>query len=183
MSKDLHLLNFMIVSGNGRNSGKTGFITRIINNISRSHSVIAIKISPHLHKTYISSGVIARTKNFIIAHEKNTAGHKDSSRMLRAGASEVYYIESTDEHLPKAFKILNSKIDFNGPVICESGGLRDIIMPSLFIMINRTDGRVDKQSYIQRRSIADHVVFYDGKDYDIQPENFYFDGMKWVLKE
>lgn len=103
--------------------------------------------------------------------------------MLRAGASEVYYIESTDTYLPQAFKTLNSKIEFNGPVICESGGLRDIITPSLFIMINRSDGRADKQSYLQRRNMADQVIIFDGEGYDIRPENFCFDGTAWMLKK
>jgi hypothetical protein len=181
MNKTQHLPNFLIVSGNGRNSGKTGFITRIITNISESFPVTAIKISPHLHKAYVSSGVIKRTTDFILAREKNIKSDKDSSRMLSAGATEVYYIEARDENLKLAFKTLCSTIELKGPVICESGGLRDIIIPSLFVMINRNDGRADKQSYLQRRNMANYAVFFNGQDYDLPPESIYFDGKAWKV--
>lgn len=175
--------NFMIVSGNGRNSGKTSFITQIISNNSTHRPLTAIKISPHLHKGTSPKGIIIKSENYLLAMEDRYDGGKDSSRMLQAGAEKVYYIEAFDEHLEEAFNSFTHIVKPDGPIICESGGLRNLIIPSLFIMINRNDGRKDKQSYLKRLSMADRVVHFDGIKFSLAPDNIYFNGDRWQIRE
>lgn len=176
------LPNFLIVSGNGRNSGKTGFITRLICQTAQQQKVTAIKISPHLHPGSKPNGMMVKTDHYILAKENIRGNRKDSSRMLEAGANAVYYIEATDEHLPEAFAAFTKLVTLSGPVVCESGGLRDLIIPSLFIMINRDDGRPRKESFVQRLPLADLLVVFNGRDYDQQAERIRFDGSSWICQ-
>ncbi|MDT8392380.1 MAG: hypothetical protein RQ761_00950 [Bacteroidales bacterium] len=173
------LPNFLIVSGNGRDSGKTGFITRLIRQTAQQQKITAIKVSPHLHPGSNPNGLLLKTDHYILAKEIIKGNRKDSARMLEAGAHEVYYIEATDEHLPEAFETFRKLIPVKGPVVCESGGLRDIINPSLFIMINRNDGRPDKKGFVQRLPLADLLIVFNGHDYDLHAERIRFDGSSW----
>ena len=102
--------------------------------------------------------------------------------MLRAGASEVFYLEVLDNHLSEAFNSLISIADPSGPVICESGGLRKIIEPSMFIMLNRVDGREIKAGFRKLNPLADKVVLFDGKGFDLSPDKIAFESNRWIFK-
>jgi len=41
--------NILLVSGNGRNSGKTTLACKIIERFSKDHEITGLKISPHFH--------------------------------------------------------------------------------------------------------------------------------------
>lgn len=171
--------NFLIVSGNGRNSGKTGFISRLIRSVSPKQAITAVKISPHFHPDRDKKDVIIKKKNFTICTENDPDGRKDSSRMLQAGAKSVYYIEVLDEHLPQAFGELLKLPGMDRPVIFESGGLRELLVPSLYILINRRDGRKDKDSFIRKLPLADKLIFFEETSFSYPPENILFTGTRW----
>ncbi len=172
--------NFLILSGNGRNAGKTSFACKIIECISKEHPITAIKISPHFHAD-LDKGVLLKEKHFIIRQEENHDDTKDTSRMLRAGAGKVYYLEVLDDHLKEAMDALEALRPLNDAVICESGGLRRVIHPSLFIVLNRVDGRETKESYKTLSPMADKVVMFDGTNFDLEAEDISFKGNEWFI--
>ena len=45
----MHLANLLIISGSGKNVGKTLLACQIIKHFSRNSTVIGLKISPHFH--------------------------------------------------------------------------------------------------------------------------------------
>ena len=126
-----HRAEFLIISGNGRNTGKTTYACRLISRTSSKYAITAIKVSPHFHPNRNFRNILLSDENYVICIENDADGEKDSSRMLRAGAKKVYYIEATDSHLETAIKALLGKIRVEGPVICESGGMRNLVRPSL----------------------------------------------------
>lgn len=174
--------NFLIVSGNGRNSGKTGFICNLIRSVSKQQAVTAVKISPHFHPDRDKKEVIIKRKNFCICAENDPAGHKDSSRMLQSGAESVYYIEVLDEDLPQAFDELMKLPGMDKAVVFESGGLRELLVPSLYILINRRDGRDDKSSFIRKLPLADKIIYFEETSFSFPPENIRFNGTRWYTK-
>lgn len=127
--------NILIVSGSGRNSGKTTFICRLINHYSLKHKIVAIKISPHFHDEISENPVIVKSSGFIIEKEINPDKSKDSSRMLKAGASEVYYIQTNDEYIKEAVDYILNLTGKKVPVVCESGGLAIYIKPGLHVFM------------------------------------------------
>jgi hypothetical protein len=172
---------FIIISGNGRNTGKTSFVCRVITTIGSSYSVTAIKVSPHFHPERSGDDILFRNEHFIIRKELSTKKPKDSSLMLAAGAANVYYIEAIDSHLPEAINTLFRKVRIEGPVICESGGMRRIIEPSIFLLLNKTDNTEEKAGFTELKPMADRIITFNGEKFDLRPENISFDGEKWCI--
>lgn len=171
----------MIISGNGRNTGKTSFVCSVIANIVGSYPVTAIKVSPHFHPEIPGDDILIQNEHFIIRKELSSKKSKDSSHMLAAGAANVYYIEAVDTHLTEAINTLFRKVRIEGPVICESGGMRRIIEPSIFILLNKPDTIEEKAGFTELKPMADRIVMFDGKEFDLLPEDIGFDGEKWCI--
>ena len=177
-----HRPDFLIISGNGRNTGKTSYACRVISKISSSFPITAIKVSPHFHPDRNSSNIILSEENFMICRENEPDGNKDSSRMLQAGARKVYYIETTDGHLEKAMTVLLENIGVEGPVICESGGMRKLVEPSLFLLLKLTGQTDMKPGFLKCSPLANSILNFDGNDFDLPPEYVEYDGSRWFIK-
>ena len=142
--------NLLLVTGSGRNSGKTTIVCKIIEQFSHL-GIVAVKISPHFHSP--SGGLIhlSGKPGFNIFEETDRNSLKDTSRMLQSGARKVYFIQSGEEYLNEAFSIVYKSIASGNPVICESPALINYIKPELFIiMISPSDSNL-KNIENQRR--------------------------------
>jgi len=174
-----HYPHMHIVAGNGRDSGKTTFISRIITRISNFFPITAIKITPHFHELEdYSPGNI---HSYVIEREMDPYGDKDSSRMLAAGASEVYFLRSSDQYLPEAFSNLCNNLNPGHLWICESGGLRRFVVPGLFLIIRRKDDAPWKESVKPLLSKADQIVYFNGHDFDFDINNIIATPNSWSL--
>ena len=126
--------NSILISGTGRNVGKTLFACRLIKQLSVNHEVIAIKMAPHFHPVN-KELLIYQCENFEILKEKEIT-NKDSSRMLQAGAKDSYYIQCKPEYHLRAFtKVLEYTNDVQ-VLIIESGGLNEDLLPGLRFFID-----------------------------------------------
>ena len=102
--------------------------------------------------------------------------------MISAGAHKVYYIEATDEYLRDAWNALKPLLPDEGPVVCESGGLRHLLTPSLFIMLNRSDREELKDGFKKLSPLTDKIVLFDGRSFDFAPEKIHFEGKRWNIE-
>jgi hypothetical protein len=145
----MQLSNLLVVAGSGRNSGKTTFVCRIIEQFSHL-GITSIKISPHFHEPSTGLVHVSGKPGFEIYEETSRNSTKDSSRMLECGATKVYYIQTLEESLYEAFSevYLNMKID--RPVICESPSLINYLTPGMFVIMRSTYG-------INRKNIDDLI--------------------------
>ena len=175
--------NILLVSGNGRNSGKTSLACKIIENFAVSQQITALKISPHYHKVDENKSIIAKEKGYVILKEKSCNSGKDSSRMLIAGAKEVYYIQSDDENLNEAFHAVMKIIDDNSLIVCESGGLRRKINPGVFLLLNRKDVKEFKPGVKGLISLADRIITFDKEHIDFDPEEIFVSDNSWKIRE
>ena len=80
---------------------------------------------------------VSMLRNIHIMEEANEDSTKDTSLMLQAGAHKVVYIRATDGYLQKAFEEFCAKYDHGQPLVCESRGLRDVVVPGIFVMMMR----------------------------------------------
>jgi hypothetical protein len=168
---ELHLPKVLLISGNGRDSGKTTLACSLINKFSTQETIIAVKISPHSYENRPSFSIIEE-------ESKNTG--KDSSRMLHAGAAKSYFVVSEDKDLPRWLPELQM-ICSNAFVICESGGLRNYVIPGIFIIVNR-DGRTDiKQGTLENMNKAHQWLTFDGATFDPGIERFGISEGKWQI--
>jgi len=173
------LKNILLVSGSGRNVGKTSFIRRVITqNISRQ--LIAIKITPHFHEATSGLVPIAISENYRVFQETDISSGKDSSLFLQAGAEKVFYIQTTDEYLKEAFGLISTQFLTDQPVIIESAVLRTIITPGLYIFIQQQFEKV-KPAAIKMQKLADEIIYSDSGQFSIEPTTITFN-QNWKIK-
>ncbi|MBK3519280.1 hypothetical protein [Carboxylicivirga marina] len=142
--------NIILIAGNGRNVGKTLLSCRIINHLASLTEVYAVKISSHFHELDKQAQIIIRTKDYCIVKE-TLKTRKDSSRMLDAGATDVYYVQCKNENLSQMFEHLQGFLPNDKPIVIESGGLYNYIVPHVLYYIKGED------------SLKKHVI-RDGDD-------------------
>src|SRR5512138_1409282 len=98
-SLKISLTNVLLISGEGRNVGKTSLGCRIVKRLSSITDAIAIKVTHHLHPLTDSLAVLSQSGSMMIAREYDADSDKDTSRYLTAGADQVYYIRCEEESL------------------------------------------------------------------------------------
>lgn len=167
--------NMILLAGSGQNVGKTTFATELINYFSaQGIGVYGLKITPHFHEPF-PENLIVQTDTYQVALEKNTLHSKDSSRMLLAGAQEVFFAQTrSDDALPAVFDFVYRMSNQEILWICESGGLRNIVQPGLFLYFKKKDEIPQKASAKQLMPMADRIVEFDGKAFDLAPDLFVF---------
>ncbi len=163
--------NMLLLAGAGQNVGKTSFAVDAIKHLKKiGHVVYALKITPHFHSLN-PSHLIFQTENYQISLEKELSGNKDSSRMLDAGADEVFFVQTRlDGTLPEAFDYVLRMAKENVLWVCESGGLRSYVDPGLFLYFKLKGEEPQKSSAKRLMPLADKVVVFDGSDFDFLPE-------------
>ncbi len=157
--------NMILIAGNGRNVGKTYLACEIIKHLSLSSRVVGIKISPHFHDVSAGSSVLYENERFIIVYE-NATTMKDSSLMLHSGAKKVFFIMGEQEHLEEALSLISNELEDHA-IVCESGGLAEMVRPGLFLFVKSKDEHIQKMHLLEHVPIIvnnDHVSF----DFDLK---------------
>ena len=156
MSNMLEIKNLLLVAGTGTKSGKTSFICRVITEF-QTIGIVAIKITPHFHETTDGLILISEGAGYAIYRETNGESFKDTSRMLNAGASTVYFAKVWDDQLSEVFNKIMKLIPAGTPVICESPALRNFAVPGVFVIMN--SGIINKKKDISYLQKLPHVMF------------------------
>jgi hypothetical protein len=148
--------NLLLIAGTGNKSGKTTLACKAIKQF-RELGIVGIKITPHFHETTPGLVLLSEKPGYSIYEETNPELPKDSSRMLKAGASKVFFAKVTDESLLAAFKEILKHIPAGNPIVCESPALRYYTDPGLFIIM--------KSKYSNNKNINEllglpHVMFH-----------------------
>ena len=159
MLQDSHLL---IVGGTGRNVGKTEFVCRLISRIAVDHRIYALKVSAIFpdEEIYHGSHSTADPVQFLF-EETRRETHKDTSRMLQAGADRVFYLRSDDSGIETGFHLFRRRITSPAAVICESNSLGACVRPGLRVMIKTSTGIIKPRATIRLQQ-ADLVVDSNG---------------------
>ncbi len=170
--------NILLISGSGRNIGKTSFIRRVIAQ-NADKKPVAIKITPHFHEP--TDGLVAVSINdgFRVYQETNNSSDKDSSLFLQAGAEKVFYIQTSDLYLNEAFSYIANLLSAQQPVIVESAALRKYIVPGLYIFIQKKDEDT-KQSALEMQKLADRSIDSESGQFSIDPALLTFN-QTWKL--
>lgn len=121
----------LLVSGDGKKTGKTTLMCRLISHFADKLPLVAIKVSPHIHPLAQDEEFLEAGDLFQITQEKKTGKETDSSRFLYAGAIQVFYIQTRDEQLIEALNRVLKKVATDTPLLVESGGMRRFVTPGL----------------------------------------------------
>jgi hypothetical protein len=170
--------NLLLIAGTGTKSGKTSLACKIIKQFPEL-KIIAIKITPHFHETTAGLLAVSEESGYSIYEETDQESFKDTSRMLRAGASKVYFAKVWDDQLFKLFNEIMKLIPDGAPVICESPALRHFVEPGAFIIM--TSNTINKHKDISNLQKLPHVMFQLEELKDIGRLPIEFGNGKWSL--
>jgi len=171
--------NILLISGSGRNVGKTTFMRRVIEQNADQHPV-AVKITPHFHEPTTGLIPIQVNENFRVFRETDSTSGKDSSSFLQAGAEKVFYIQTTDTFLGQAFSMIADQLPPDQPVIVESAALRKFIVPGFYVFIEKKSEEM-KQSAREMQKLADITIFSDEEQFSLNPESVIFN-QSWKIQ-
>jgi len=153
--------NLIIIGGSSRNVGKTSLCLDLISRYAQDLEITGLKISTIKPDDAIHHGthdITLNGRNYRILEEQQTGGNKDTARMLKAGAKRAFYIESLEEHMGEAFAGFREIYETTGPIISESRSLRNLAIPSLFILIKHYDPALIKPDFYDYEALADLTV-------------------------
>lgn len=154
-------INLVVIGGTGRNVGKTEFACRLIAKVSAEREVYGLKVSAifpdesSCHGNHLDSDDSSR-----LYRENRITGSKDTSRMLAAGATEVYYIRGEEADILPHYQEFRSRIPKGAVVVCESNSLGHLVAPCLRIAVT-VPGRPVKPRAVELLKNADLVVRSD----------------------
>jgi hypothetical protein len=172
--------NLLLIAGTGTKSGKTSMACRIIEQFPHLN-ITAIKISPHFHQTTPGLKPIHEETGYAIYEETEGNSTKDTSRMLNAGASKVYFAKVFDNRLKFVFDKIMDLVPKGTPAICESPALRNIIEPGLFIIM--TSETINKNKNIKHLQELPHVMYKLEELNNVRSIPIEFEDGKWRYKD
>jgi hypothetical protein len=173
----------IIIAGNGRNVGKTTFATKILQKFSSEISIASLKISPHFHDSIGSNyKLVSKGTTFSLYRDYELDSGKDSSRLLKAGAHRSFYLQVYDNDLKDTLPVIEKNIDFDNPVICESGWLRKILHPGLFFLVNHINNTTFNTKAEDLKTFVDKVVHFDGKSFDFDVDKIRYNKSGWQIE-
>jgi hypothetical protein len=175
------LKNILLISGTGRNTGKTTLACRIITYFSKQLDITALKISPHYHVTGLTPKQLVINEEYRIVKERDAESGKDSSRMLKAGARESIFIQCSDEYLLDAMNSLPAALRKDVPVICESGSLGVFFVPGVHLMVRSLNKSIHSPEYEARSRNTDRKIIFTGTEFDFDPVELKFTDGSWIL--
>lgn len=180
----LEVPNMVMIGGNSRNAGKTTLACNIIRKLSSLQEVTALKVTSIRPGETDKHGHHAEAtfSGFTITEELNRESHKDTSAMLQAGASRVFYIRTEDTFAAQAIQSFLDTYNFSQPLVCESRSLRRALVPGLFVMMVRDPASESAKDISEYSKLADKVFALD--DDQLELNNFidklYFKNGKFV---
>lgn len=153
----------ILVGGTGRNVGKTEFVCQLISTIAKDYDVYGLKVSSIFPDEAIYHGTHeGKMEDLRLFEEKRLDTTKDTSRMLRAGAKKVYYLQSDDNHILKHYLDFLDCIPKDSIIVCESNSLYYHVRPVMHLLV--TDGGPVKPRAKKQLSLADRVITSQGKN-------------------
>ena len=175
----------LMIGGSGRNVGKTTLICAIIRNFALSSSIIGLKVTSIRpgEEDFHGHHEQPLLENFRIFKETNIWSAKDTARMLKAGAREVYFIQSTDEQMPRALAAFFQLVNPNSIIVCETRSLRRLIKPGVFILITDPAHKDTEAKIADFESFADLHIHFDAQHsiIELQANRIDLRAGKWYL--
>jgi molybdopterin-guanine dinucleotide biosynthesis protein A len=180
----------LMIGSAGPNVGKTELACALIRRFSRRAHIVGIKVTTIAAKDGRcprggqGCGVCTSLEgDFCITEETNSYSHKDTSRLLAAGASRVFWMRAMYTHLREGLAALLDRTGHDASLICESNALRRVVEPGLFLIVKNSGSRKWKRRAQDVRKYADAIVVSDGSSFDLDIERIKLVGGRWLLQE
>ena len=185
----IKLDGMLMIGSAGANLGKTELACAILRRFGKNGDIIGIKVTTikdangQCPRGGEGCGVCSSLDGvFCITEETNRGSEKDTSRLLKCGASRVFWLRVVREHLVEGVTALLDEIGHDGVCVCESNSLRELVEPGLFFMVTGQDAKTWKDSAQRVGKYADRIVVSNGKGFDIDLDEIEIVGGKWRMR-
>jgi len=155
----------LMIGSSGSNTGKTALACKLLQSFADSADIIGVKVTTIQDRNSRcprggkGCGVCSSLEgNFSITEQSLTRLHKDTAKLLRAGAKRVFWLRVMKEHLQEGLKALLDIIGNKSLTIVESNSLRLLVEPALFIIVTTPKQKSWKASARNVRKYADLVI-------------------------
>ncbi len=176
----------LMIGAAGRAVGKTELACSLIRRFADQTDIVGVKVTTvqeregQCPRGGKGCGICSSLDgDYRVTRETRNQGNKDTSRLLAAGATRVFWLRVLKTHLRQGFEELRARIGDDALVICESNSLRSIVEPDVFLMVR--DGRHDriKPSAQAVSHYADRIVRFDGENLDLEPGDISLFDNQW----
>jgi len=169
----LKLDGMLMIGSAGINAGKTVLACEVIKKFCKSTNITGVKVTTIKAKDGTcprggrGCGVCSSLDgDFCITEELKRNSSKDTSRLLAAGASRVFWLRVMRSHLEQGLTALVNITGSDAVTVCESNSLRRVVEPGLFLMVTTPNLKKWKASAKDVRRYVDKVVVSDGSRFD-----------------
>lgn len=186
----IKLDGMLMIGSAGSNVGKTELACALIKKFAKTSDITGIKVTTIKEKDGQcprggdGCGVCSSLEgDFCITEETNCKSHKDTARLLAAGAKQVYWLRVMKESLKEGLTALLEIIGPDTISICESNSLRKITEPGLFLMVRAGNTKSWKSSAQNVKEYADKIIVSDTDGFDFDLNQIKLRDNKWALTE
>jgi molybdopterin-guanine dinucleotide biosynthesis protein A len=179
----------LLIGAAGRNVGKTELACALIRRLSATRRVVGLKVTTirecggRCPRGGDGCGVCSSLgEPFLFSEERDPAGTKDTSRLLRAGAARVLWLRVQSAHLEAGLRAVLAEIPADELVVCESNAVRQVLVPGLFLALRRAGVTEAKPSYAEVVQHADRVVELTPAGFDLDPAEIVVIGQRWCMR-
>lgn len=188
--KRIKLGGMLMIGSAGANVGKTELACALLRRFGKSTNIIGIKVTTinakdgQCPRGGQGCGVCSSLEgDYFITQESDNSSHKDTARLLAAGASRAFWLRVMKTRLKEG---INALLDIIGPdviTICESNSLRQVVEPGLFLMVKRQNLKAWKSSAQSVKKYADRIIVSDDTCYDFDLDRIQLIGSRWTIQE
>ena len=186
----IRLDRMLMIGSAGANVGKTELACAILKKFASQTEIVGIKVTT-IKETEgpcprggEGCGMCSSLDGvFLITEETDRDSGKDTSRLLAAGAEQVFWLRVLSENLSEGASALLEVIGRDVVCVCESNSLRKVIEPGLFLVVRGLYTRAWKDSASEVREYAQKVVVSDGSAFDLDLDRIELIDGKWRLRD
>ncbi len=189
-NKMIKLDGMLMIGSAGRNIGKTELACALVKKFGKTTDITGIKVTTieakdgQCPRGGRGCGVCSSLDgDFWITEETDSNSHKDTARLLAAGASRVFWLRVMKKRLEEGLAALLDIIGPDAVSICESNSLRQVVEPGLFLMVKGRGQEVWKSSARETEEYADRIVVAGARGFDFDLDQIKLTDRKWTLQE
>ena len=154
----------VVIGGHSRSVGKTSVVAGLISALSEFEWTAA-KITQYGHGICSANGEACNCAtgdhSWAITEERDRSGESDTSRFLRAGAAQVFWVRTEQGRLAEAMPTLRQRLVSARNVILESNSVMKFLRPDLYLTVLNPDTADFKNSAREFLDRADAVVLHE----------------------
>ena len=180
----IRIPGMLMIGAADQNAERTEFACSIIRNLASTHHLAGIKITTLPENAGISprGGGHPSPKNFCIVEEDGGKPHRETARMLAAGAHRAWRLSVRRAHLAEGVKALLERMPPAELLVCESGSARTAADPDLFLVVRDGSRGQSAPSCAEIIDLADGIAVSDGTRFEPAPSSVVRSGGHWTFQ-